>query len=87
MTKVPLPSWSDTTPRRRLLDFVARVTRPGGALVLTVKDTVWAEGFSQRVRELEAAGILTLLEETPAYVSMPGRPETLPARGVALRVA
>ncbi len=69
------------------LDDLIRVTRSGGALILTVKDTVWSEGFARRVRELEAAGTLTLLEETPAYVSMPGRPDTVPARGIALGIA
>lgn len=30
-TDTPLPSWRDTDARRALLDFVARVTTPGGA--------------------------------------------------------
>ena len=29
MTKVPLQSWRDTPARQKILDFVARVTRPG----------------------------------------------------------
>jgi hypothetical protein len=27
----PLPSWNDTAPKRAILDFVARTTKPGGA--------------------------------------------------------
>lgn len=67
------------------LDELIRVTRPNGVLVLTVKDTVWELGFAPRVRDLCDAGTLTLLDQTPPYVSMPGRPATIPSRGVALR--
>ena len=69
------------------LDELLRITRPGGVMVLTVKDAVWTGGFATRLAELEAAGRLRLLEETPPYVSMPGQPGTEPGRGVVLAVA
>lgn len=68
------------------LEELIRVTRPGGVLVLTVKDTIWELGFAPRMRDLCDAGVLELIEQTPPYVSMPGRPATIPGRGVALRV-
>ncbi|WP_262300293.1 HAD family hydrolase [Microvirga sesbaniae] len=48
----PLPSWSDTAPKRAIVDFVARVTREGGPDFVAVEDriatfdndgTLWAE--------------------------------------------
>lgn len=68
------------------LDELIRITRPGGVLVLTIKDAVWTGGFSARLADLEAAGRVRLLEETPPYVSMPGQPGTEPGRGVVLGV-
>ena len=68
------------------IDELIRCTKPGGVLILTVKDTVWASGFAARIAELEAAGTLRLIEETQPYVSMPGQPGTIPGRGVALGV-
>jgi SAM-dependent methyltransferase len=66
------------------LDELLRVTRPGGVLVLTVKDKTWTEGFAARLDALQTAGAIRTLEETPAYVSMPGQPATAPSRGLAL---
>jgi predicted TPR repeat methyltransferase len=66
------------------LDELLRATRPGGVLVLTVKDRTWADGFAARLDALEAAGAIRRLDETPTYVSMPGQPATAPSRGVAL---
>jgi predicted TPR repeat methyltransferase len=68
------------------LDELLRITRPGGVRVLTVKDAVRTGGFAARLAELEAAGRVRLLEETPPYVSMPGQPGTEPGRGVVLGV-
>jgi hypothetical protein len=68
------------------LDELLRITRPGGVVVLTVKDAVWTGGFAARLAELEGAGQVRLLEETPPYVSMPGQPGTEPGRGVVLGV-
>jgi SAM-dependent methyltransferase len=67
------------------LDELIRVCRPGGVIVLTVKNTLWDAGFSTRIDELIAAGLVTRAEETEAYVSMPGEPGTVPSRGLALR--
>ncbi len=67
------------------LPELLRVTRTGGALVLTVKDTVWEGGFADAVAEAAAAGLLRLEEETAPYVSMPGEAGTIPGRGVVLR--
>lgn len=64
------------------LDELARVVRPGGAIVLTVKETVWP-GFAMRIAAL---GLRTL-EETPPYHSMPGSDDLVPTRAVALRVS
>jgi ubiquinone/menaquinone biosynthesis C-methylase UbiE len=66
------------------LDELVRVTRPGGVLVLTVKDRIWEDGFAARVDALAGGGAIRRLEETPSYVSMPGEPATSPSRAVAL---
>ena len=68
------------------IDELLRVVRPGGVLVLTVKDKLWEAGFAARVEELAGAGRLRVLEMTPSYVSMPGEPDTVPSRGVVLGV-
>ncbi|MFN4272005.1 MAG: class I SAM-dependent DNA methyltransferase [Aliihoeflea sp.] len=68
------------------LDELLRVVRPGGVIVITVKDRLWEDGFQARVAELAAGGAFDVLEETPSYVSMPGRADTVPSRALALRV-
>ncbi len=68
------------------LPELVRVCRAGGAIVMTVKDTIWFGGFAQAVADLAAAGRVTLIEETPPYVSMPGEAGTIPGRCIALRV-
>lgn len=60
------------------------VTRPGGVLVLTVKDEVWSGGFEAAVEAAVEAGMLRVLDVTEPYVSMPGEPGTSPGRAVAL---
>jgi predicted TPR repeat methyltransferase len=67
------------------LDELLRVLRPGGVLVLTVKDRTWEEGFAERVHELEREGRITRLDATPSYSSMPGRAGNAPSRVVVLR--
>ncbi|MEO3997998.1 methyltransferase domain-containing protein [Mesorhizobium sp. CAU 1732] len=69
------------------LDELIRICRPGGVIVLTVKNTLWDDGFSARIAELEAGGVVTRVEETEPYVSMPGELGTVPSRGLVLRVA
>jgi len=68
------------------LDELIRICRPGGVIVLTVKNTLWQAGFAERIAALEAQGMLTRLEETPPYASMPGEADTVPSRGLVLRV-
>ncbi len=67
------------------LPELIRICRPGGAIVLTVKNTLWEDGFSEEVARLERAGIVARAEETMPYVSMPGETGTVPSRGLVLR--
>ncbi len=68
------------------LDELIRITRPGGVIVLTVKNTLWEAGFAARIAELESQGLVARAEETAPYVSMPGETGTTPSRGLVLRV-
>jgi predicted TPR repeat methyltransferase len=68
------------------LDELIRICRPGGVIVLTVKDGVWGTGFSAQLAALIDAGRIAMLEETPSYISMPGETGTSPSRAIALRV-
>jgi len=69
------------------LNDLLRICAPGGTIVLTVKDVLWQSGFGQRIAELESAGILTLIDDTGPYVSMPGEEGTTPSRCIALKVS
>ena len=66
------------------LDELIRICRSGGAIVLTVKGTLWDGGFSARIGDLVQSGQLKLLEVTEPYVSMPGETGTIPSRAVVL---
>ncbi len=68
------------------LDELIRICKPDGTIVLTVKDTLWDNGFAARIAALETQGSVARVEETPPYVSMPGESGTIPSRGLALRV-
>ncbi len=68
------------------LDELLRICSPGGAVVLTVKGTLWDGGFSARVDELVQARVVEIAEVTEPYVSMPGDPATTPSLGVVLRI-
>jgi ubiquinone/menaquinone biosynthesis C-methylase UbiE len=68
------------------LDELIRITRAGGVIVLTVKNTLWESGFAARIAELESQGLIARAEETAPYVSMPGETGTTPSRGLVLRV-
>ena len=68
------------------LDELIRICRPGGVIVLTVKNTLWLAGFAERIAALEAEGTLARVEETRPYASMPGESDTVPSRGLVLRV-
>jgi ubiquinone/menaquinone biosynthesis C-methylase UbiE len=67
------------------LDELIRICRSGGAIVLTIKCTLWDGGFSARVGDLVQSGQLKLIEVTEPYVSMPGETGTIPSRAVVLR--
>ncbi len=67
------------------LDDLLRVVRPGGILVLTVKDTIWAGGFADRIETLAAGGRIERLDQTPPYSSMPGVADNAPSRVAVLR--
>lgn len=69
------------------LDELVRITRPGGILILTIKDTLWRGDLGRRVQDMSDKGIWHVLEETPPYVSMPNRPDTVPSRAVVLKLA
>lgn len=68
------------------LDELIRICRPSGIIVLTVKNTVWEQGFAARIQQLVAARLVSIAEETPLYVSMPGEKGTTPSRGLVLKV-
>jgi predicted TPR repeat methyltransferase len=67
------------------LDEILRVLRPGGVLVLTVKDKTWAAGVAARIEALAGAGMVEQVDATPSYSSMPGRADTGPSRVIVLR--
>ncbi|MGE0502239.1 MAG: class I SAM-dependent methyltransferase [Rhizobiaceae bacterium] len=69
------------------MDELVRICRPGGVIVLTVKNTLWERGFGDRIVALEGQGGLACVEETRPYVSMPGEVGTVPSRAVVLRKA
>lgn len=67
------------------IDELVRICRPGGAIVLTVKNTLWEDGFAAHIAGLAVEGMLAVAEETEPYVSMPGETGTVPSRGLVLR--
>ncbi len=68
------------------VDELIRICRPGGVIVLTVKETLWSAEFAGHVSDLQAVEKVTLIEQTVPYVSMPGEAATIPSRGVVIRV-
>lgn len=63
------------------LDELARICKPGGAIVLTVKLPLWEDGFAEH-----GAGLgLALAEATLPYISMPGDPATVPSVAAVFR--
>jgi hypothetical protein len=67
------------------LDELLRVVRPHGIVVLTVKNTLWESGFADRIVTLSSEGVLSRIDETIPYVSMPGEAGTVPSRALVLR--
>jgi predicted TPR repeat methyltransferase len=66
------------------LDELARITRPGGVIVMTVKGSLWDGGFAERIKAMEREGQLRQIEKTDPYVSMPGEAGTAPSLSVVL---
>jgi predicted TPR repeat methyltransferase len=67
------------------LPELIRICRPGGVIVLTVKNTLWEGGFANAIAGHVSAGSLGIAEETEPYVSMPGETGTVPSRAVVLK--
>jgi SAM-dependent methyltransferase len=65
------------------LDELVRICRPGGAIVLTVKTSLWSSGFADHVAAL--APRIAVAERTEPYVSMPGETGTVPSIALVLR--
>lgn len=63
------------------LDELARVCRPGGVLVLTVKGPIWEDGFSAHAGRVGFAPV----EASAPYVSMPGETGTVPSVAAVFR--
>jgi ubiquinone/menaquinone biosynthesis C-methylase UbiE len=68
------------------LDELVRITRRGGIIVLTCKQSLWQPAFSQRVERFSSNGKVTIVEQTSPYVSMPGEVGASKSLAVALRV-
>lgn len=64
------------------LPELARILRPGGPMVLTVKTTVWDGGFATALAAMPG---LSIVEQTDPYVSMPGEAGTVPSLAVVCR--
>lgn len=64
------------------LPELVRILRTGGAMVLTVKTTLWTDGFEDALRRTSG---LTVVEVTEPYVSMPGEAGTIPSLAVVAR--
>ena len=68
------------------LDDLIRITKPGGVIVLTVKDKLWHDAFSAKVGSFASAGKITVAELLDPYLSMPNEPLATPTFAVVLRV-
>jgi hypothetical protein len=67
------------------LPELVRVVRPKGLIILTVKVTVWQDGFEAYLAEQVERKTIALQEVTATYESMPSGIETSPCLGVVLR--
>ncbi|MEY4680510.1 MAG: class I SAM-dependent DNA methyltransferase [Alphaproteobacteria bacterium] len=63
------------------LPELARITRPGGKMVLTVKTTLWDGSVAAAI---DADPRLGIVHRTAPYVSMPGEAATVPSLAVVL---
>ena len=68
------------------LDDLLRVVRPGGCIVMTVKDKLYEGGFRSHVDALCEAGRCRVAEQTCSYVSVPGESSQSTSRALVLEV-
>lgn len=69
-------------------DDLLRVVRPGGRIVVTVKDKLYYEGgFRDHLEDLIGQGRCSLIEETDSYISMPRQHATSTSRALVIEVA
>ena len=68
------------------LDDLLRVVRPGGFIVLTVKDKLYEDGFRTHVDALCDAGHCRVVEQTRSYISVPGEASQSTSRALVLEV-
>ncbi len=68
------------------LEELVRICRPGGVIVMTVKNTLWENGFAADIEVRQAKGQFKLVEETKPYVSMPGETGTVPSLAVVMKI-
>jgi len=68
------------------LDELIRICNSGGVIVLTVKTSLWNAEFSAHIELLKQKQLITITDETPPYVSMPGEENTKPSQGIVLKV-
>ncbi|MEX0759588.1 MAG: class I SAM-dependent methyltransferase [Tistlia sp.] len=68
------------------LDELLRIVKPGGHVVLTVKDKLYEEAFEAHLDRLVQAGRCRLVEMTPSYLSMPNQEGQSTSRALVLEV-
>lgn len=64
------------------LPELLRITRADGIIVLTVKTTLWNDGFAAALHAMPGHAVI---DRTEPYVSMPGEAATVPSLAVVLR--
>ncbi len=60
------------------------MVRPGGVLVLTIKESLWEKAFAASISKSVTDGTVRLLESTAPYLSMPGDALATPSSAVVL---
>ena len=67
------------------LHELIRICRKDGTIILTVKTTLWESGFAEAIEAFTGEGLVSVVEKTPTYVSMPGEQGVVPSFALALR--
>ncbi len=67
------------------IDELIRICEPGGVIVLTIKESLWAASFAARIGLFEEDGQVEIIDGTEPYISMPGEAGTTPSRAVVLK--